>query len=356
MESQSGLAMLRPRIWGAIRRAADKNVAAIVMHPASNFMGHYLIEPLAARGITCMGLNSRYVNNDSQLLMERVIQDLGAGVKWLRQQGYRKIFLIGNSGGAALCSFYQAQAEKLSITQTPAGDAIDLEQGDLPPADGIALAAAHSGRSRLIAEWLDPSVIDELDPFSANPRLDMFNPENGPPYKPAWLATYRAAQRARRDRLDQWALSQLAYIRSMKDGPRDMAFVIYRTLADPRTLDLTLDANDRLPGSIWGEPKNINYGVNSVGRYTSLTAYLSQWSALSQADGPDSLAKTRVPVLLLEYTGDASVFPSTNELWASVAKGRVQRHKIRGGNHYLIGQPELAIEVADRIEAWAKAL
>src|SRR4051812_15466732 len=99
MESQSGLAMLRPRIWGAIERAPDKKVAAIVMHPVSNFMGHYLISPLRERGITCLGLNSRYVNNDTTLLMERVIQDLGAGVKWLRSQGYKKVILVGNSGG-----------------------------------------------------------------------------------------------------------------------------------------------------------------------------------------------------------------------------------------------------------------
>ena len=61
-----------------------------VMHPASNFMGHYLLRPLAARGITCLGLNSRYAGNDTLLLMERVIQDLGAGVQHLRAQGYDK--------------------------------------------------------------------------------------------------------------------------------------------------------------------------------------------------------------------------------------------------------------------------
>jgi alpha/beta superfamily hydrolase len=112
MESQSGLQNLRPRIYGAMSTPADgnRNVAAIVMHPTSNFMGHYLLQPLAERGIACLGLNSRYAGNDAMLLMEQVIQDLGAGVAWLREQGYRKIVLIGNSGGAALCSFYQAQA------------------------------------------------------------------------------------------------------------------------------------------------------------------------------------------------------------------------------------------------------
>ena len=62
MESQSGLQLLRPRIYGAYRAPqGPKKIAAIVMHPTSNFMGHYLIGPLAERGICCMGLNSRYM-------------------------------------------------------------------------------------------------------------------------------------------------------------------------------------------------------------------------------------------------------------------------------------------------------
>src|SRR5205085_7376895 len=113
MESQSGLQLLRPRIYGAwMQPTGPKRAAAIVMHPTSNFMGHYLIEPLAARGVACMGLNSRYAGNDTLLLMERVIQDLGAGVQFMRAQGYEKVVLVGNSGGASLSCFYQAQAER----------------------------------------------------------------------------------------------------------------------------------------------------------------------------------------------------------------------------------------------------
>lgn len=106
MESQSGLQLLRPRIYGAwMRPAGPRRAAAIVMHPTSNFMGHYLIEPLARRGVACMGLNSRYAGNDTLLLMERAIQDLGAGVQYLRAQGYDKVVLVGNSGGASLSCF-----------------------------------------------------------------------------------------------------------------------------------------------------------------------------------------------------------------------------------------------------------
>lgn len=358
MESQSGIAQLWPRIYGKLVKApASSRTAAIVMHPASNFMGHYLLEPLAEAGITMMGLNSRYVNNDSQLIMERVLQDLGAGVRHLRSLGYERVILIGNSGGAALASYYQAQAEHFTATHTPAGDPSGLSPEDLPPVDGIVLTAAHPGRSRLFSDWLDPSVIDERDPFSADPRLDMFNPENGPPYPADWLARYRAAQLARNERIEQWARAQLAYVRSLPHGVRDMAFIIYRTAADPRHLDPSLDPNDRPAGSnIWGNPREINYGANNIGRYTTLTAYLSQWAASTQADGPSNLVKTSVPVLSIEHTADASVVPAMNALWVSNTPGRIERYTLVGGTHYLAGQPDKVRETVEAICAWAKKL
>jgi hypothetical protein len=196
MESQSGLQLLRPRIYGAFRAPqGPKKVAAIVMHPTSNFMGHYLIEPLAERGICCMGLNSRFVGNDTVLLMERAIQDLGAGVQYLRATGYEKVLLVGNSGGAALAAFYQAQAEKLTATHLPDGDPTHLHQSDLPPVDGIALCAAHLGRTRLMRDWIDPSVTDEHDPLSVDPDLDMYDPRHRVPYDAGFLARFSAAQK-----------------------------------------------------------------------------------------------------------------------------------------------------------------
>jgi pimeloyl-ACP methyl ester carboxylesterase len=357
MESQSGLAMLRPRIYGAfVEPSGARRVAAIAMHPTSNFMGHYLVEPLARRGVACMGLNSRYVGNDTMLLMERVIQDLGAGVKFWRDRGYEKIVLIGNSGGAALAAFYQAQAEKFTCTHTPDGEPTGLVPADFPLVEGIALCGAHLGRSRLFVEWIDPSVVDEADPSRANPELDMYNPANGPPYAPAFLEQFKAAQRRRRDRIEQWAGERLRRLRADAIGPQDQAFVIHRTHAEPRCLDLKLDANDRKPGSIWGDARAVNHAANAIGRYTSLRAFLSQWSSRSQADGPDNLARTSAPVLLFTYTADASTFPSTRDTWLAAARGRIRNIDVRGGNHYLSGQPALVDQVADEMAAWAKSL
>jgi pimeloyl-ACP methyl ester carboxylesterase len=355
-ESQSGLQLMRPRIWGAFHRQKSK-VAAIVIHPTSNFMGHYLLEPLAGRGIACLGLNTRYLGSDVALLLERAIQDLGAGVRWLRAQGYERVLLLGNSGGGALVSMYQAQAEKLTIHDTPAGDAIDLRPEDLPPADGIALNAAHLGRYRLLQNWIDPAVIDEHDPASSNASLDMFDSANGPPYSKEFMAAYRAAQLARLDRIEKWAHELLARSHQSKNGISDMAFVIHRTLADPRCLDPRLDANDRAPGTtVWGPPREQNLAANSMGRYTSLKSFLSQWASCSRGDGPTNLARTTVPVLLVEHTADSSTFPSDTLEWCRAASGRVSRARLIGGTHYLAAQPKLVGELADHVAGFAERL
>ncbi len=362
MESQSGLQLLRPRIYGAwMEPPGPKRVAAIVMHPASNFMGHYLIAPLAARGVACMGLNSRYAGNDTLLLMERVIQDLGAGVQYLRAQGYDKVVLIGNSGGASLSAFYQAQAEKLTIETMLDGDSAGLSPQDLPPVDGLALCAAHEGRSTLMRNWIDPSVTDQHDPLSVDPALDMYDPRNQP-FTPDFLQRFKAAQAARLRRLEEWVAQRLALLRSQTapGSPRDQTFIIHRTHADPRCLDLSLDPNDRQLGSVWGNgvagAMAVNYAASQMGRITSLTAFLSQWSSQSRADGPSNLARTSVPVLLCTYTADQSTFPSTRDAWMRAAGERIRNVDIRGGNHYLAGQPRLVEQVADTMADWIRAL
>ena len=93
-----------------------------------------------------------------------------------------------------------------------------------------------------------------------------------------------------------------------------------------------------------------------MGRITSLTAFLSQWSSQSRADGPSNLAKTSVPVLLCTYTADQSTFPSTRDAWLRAAGERIRNVDIRGGNHYLAGQPRLVEQVADTMADWIQAL
>jgi pimeloyl-ACP methyl ester carboxylesterase len=354
MESQSGLQMLHPKIFGAYEAPDHRpEIAAILVHPVSNFFGHYLISPLAQRGICCMGLNTRYVGNDSTLIMERAILDLGAGVQFMREQGYKKIVLIGNSGGAALVAFYQAEAENPRVLCAPHSDVPVLGPGDLDPADAIVLCGAHTGRASILREWLDGAVTDERDPSKTDPDLDIYA-ERTVPFTKDFLQAYRSAQVKRRDRIEAWVRDRLDVLTHHRGRGADEAFVIHRTHADPRFVDLSLDANDRKVGSIWGDARLVNYSSNSVGRYTTLTSFLSQWSSVSQAEGPPNLAKTTVPVQLIEYTADSSTFPSTAAAWKSAVPSRIEHIKITGADHYLSGRPDLVDRVADEIAKWCR--
>ncbi|MBC7976316.1 MAG: hypothetical protein H7138_15200, partial [Myxococcales bacterium] len=158
---------------------------------------------------------------------------------------------------------------------------------------------------------------------------DMYDVANGADaagatasYRPDFLDRFLAAQRARRDRIEERVHARLEELRATTGAPRDEAFIVYRTHADPRCLDLSLDGNERRPGSVWGDARSVNFSANAMGRTTSLTAFLSQWSSASRAGGPENLARTSVPTLLLTYTADQSTFPSTRDAWLAAGGER----------------------------------
>ncbi len=97
------------------------------------------------------------------------------------------------------------------------------------PGDLFIALAAHSGRPEVLTAWLDPSVTDESDPVSADPALDPFNPDNGPPYGEPFQRRYRAAQRARNEHITGWVLSQLELLRETR--ARDRLFTVFRSWA-----------------------------------------------------------------------------------------------------------------------------
>lgn len=359
-DSQSGLNLLAPKVFGRLAaEGCGKDVAFIVIHPSSNFLGHYLLGPMQKHGRALLALNTRYGGNDSALAMERCIQDLGAGVSFLRGQGYKRVVLIGNSGGGSLVAFYQSEAEKLTIKTTPDGRPIDLTPGDLPPVDGLAMVAAHPGRAQVLTDWLDPSVYDEGDMLAVDPSLDMFNPDNGPPYERDWLARYRAAQFARNERITDWVLARLRALEAGGDRelPKDAPFLVYRTAADPRFVDLSIDPSDRKAGTTRGSAKSTNYGANGLARMCTLRSWLSQWSVrLSRADGPACLARTSVPVLAVTHSADTVVFPGQVGLWQKAAGARCTHHMLKGATHHLHGQAELTDSLAAMISDWADGL
>ena len=210
-------------------------------------------------------------------------------------------------------------------------------------------------------KWIDPSVTDEHEPLSCDTSLDMYNAHNQP-FSQAFLSRFDAAQAQRLARIEAWVGERLATLRARTEpgAARDQVFVIHRTHADPRFIDLGIDANDRQSGSVWGNgamgARFVNYAASQMGRITSLTAFRSQWSSQSRADGPANLARTSVPTLLCTYTADQSTFPSTRDAWLAAGGSRIRNVDITGANHYLAGQPQLVMQVADEMAGWIQAL
>ena len=129
------------------KRGAGRT-AVIFMHPIGGTQYLPLLAALAKSGVDVISCNSRYPRNDSALIMEKVAADLGACVRYAREKfGYKHVVFGGWSGGGSLSLFYQSQAEKPTITETPAGDPYDLTAADLIPADGMMLLAAHTSRA-----------------------------------------------------------------------------------------------------------------------------------------------------------------------------------------------------------------
>jgi pimeloyl-ACP methyl ester carboxylesterase len=351
----SGVARMAGRIWASRHRAArpSRTVLAVV-HPASNFLGHYLLAPLAARGVDAVGLTNRYLGNDTTLLMENCVVDIGAAIAFLRER-YERVVLVGNSGGGGLSALYQSQAESPTIRSTPAGDPPDLTTATLPPVDGLIELMAHPGRALVYTEWLDPAVRSETDPFARDPDLDLFDPLNKAPYDPDWVVRYRTAQLARNRRITAWVRSELDRISTASQGRvADLPFVVHATTADPRFPDPTLDASDREPGTPWGPPYTANLAPATLGHLTSLRSWLSQWSVdESNCDGPAHIARVSVPVLVVYGTADQVCFPShARALFDAVSHDRKELVAIPGATHYFQGQPDLVTVAVDHVVDW----
>lgn len=352
----SGVARRSGMLWATLHEPDPaSSTVFLVVHPTSNFLGHYLLPILASRGVAAMGFTTRYIGNDTALIMENCVLDIGAAVRYLRERGFETIVLVGNSGGGGLVALYQSQAETPSITQTPAGDPPDLTKAGLEPADAIIAFMAHPGRAITFTNWLDPAITDESLPFARAPRLDMFRKENGPPYAPAFLEAYRDAQVDRNIRITTWVQDQLESLMRQTDGKvDDLPFVVHGTCADPRFLDLGIEPTDREPGTLWGEPFLANYMPASLGHATSLRSWLSQWGIqTSNCHGPKHLARVAVPVLVTYGTADTSCFPSdAAQLYDSVLHDQKRLVAIQGANHYFMGQDQLLQEAADELVNW----
>jgi hypothetical protein len=111
---------------------------------------------------------------------------------------------------------------------------------------------------------------------------------------------------------------------------------VWRTDADLRCLDLSLDPSDRPAGSVWGtDMLASNFGAMGFGRLCTPESWLSTWSGLSSHAALENTAPAvDVPTLLVEYTGDQTTFPATiREIYGWIGTSDKRHLRVRGDHH-----------------------
>jgi len=342
-----------------IRPAVGDSKSVIVFsHPIGGGSFLPMVTALAYAGRHVIYVNPRYRGNDTALIMEKCVADLGAAIRDLKQRfGYEQVILGGWSGGGSLSLFYQDQAEHPTITHTPDGSAFDLTALDLIPADAILLLAAHVSRSMTLTEWIDPSILDEDKPFERDPALNIYDPANPnqPPYSEAYIATYRAAQVARNRRITARAKAWLAEIAASPDPDYERCFTVQGTMADLRWRDPAVDPSDRAPGTCYlGDPALVNDGPVGLARFTTARSWLSQWSYDdSRADGLGNASRISCPVLVVNNTADLACTPShAQRLFEAVGSSDKSYTDIKGADHYYADTPELLPLAVKTVSDW----
>lgn len=372
-------------VEGVLHRLPDSSTVVTLMHPRQSVTHHPMIPLLLHTGVSVWTQTSRSVNNDIALVHEQALLDAAAGMQFLRANGFESLVTFGHSGGGALYAFYIEQAAltpELRIDLTPAGRPIALAGAHMPIPDAAIFLAPHPGQGQVLVHCIDPSVADEDDPMSRDPELDMYDGANGfrtPPetahYSAEFLDRYRQAQRERVARIDdrarslateatqartRFAESGAAQDRRLSLAPR--IITTYRTDADPRYVDLSIEPNDRQYGSLFGRrPDLINYGLVGFGRLTTPDAWLSTWSVnTTNADFVRCAAGVHMPTLFIDFSGDQAAYPNDSQrMFDALATRDKTRHTVRGqhfGQALTESEPTGYVAAARHISEWLEAM
>ena len=130
---------------------------------------------------------------------------------------------------------------------------------------------------------------------------------------------------------------------------------IYRTLADPAYLDLSIDPDDRPMGSLFAfpDPLDANYGRGGLARTMTARGWLSTWSGLSShAKLADTMPRVKVPTILVHPTADTEIRVwQAMEIVRNAGAQDATYVEMKGAPHYFEGhRPQAMATVADWLQ------
>ena len=108
----------------------------MLVHYSANFSKHYLGGSLALCGFEVFGFSTRYRAMENYFVLEKALDDIAAGTRWLKENtGMKKLVFIGNSGGGSLMAAFQSRAKK---------------DHSIRRGDAFIFLNAHPGRANVI--------------------------------------------------------------------------------------------------------------------------------------------------------------------------------------------------------------
>ena len=120
--------------------------------------------------------------------------------------GVERVVIASSSGGSSL-------VKRLPGVERPShpgrGRQGQRRGAGRPPSGRARLAERAQGRPEVTTDWMDASVIDETDPTQDDTSSTRSSLRTDRPTRPAFIDRYRAAQRARNQRITDWATAEL---------------------------------------------------------------------------------------------------------------------------------------------------
>jgi hypothetical protein len=236
--------------------APTSHIGIVVMHPSSNVLDGINATELAKRGYTVLAVNTTF-GTDNNLDFDSLLLQVGNAVEYLRGlDGITNMVLLGHSGGGPTMAAYQNIAENGLGACRGEGKIIECPDSlaDFSPADGLILLDTVLGMGAQTLVTLDPAVLVEKKGRIVNPRLDMYNPDNGfttsgATYSKAFIRCFTYHQKRRMDKLIKHALFRLSKINAGRgDYSDDEPFIIpggVVVLPQLWSIDLSLWAHTR---------------------------------------------------------------------------------------------------------------